>query len=216
MSLLASVVSGRPVLVLLGQPQQHVHQVIVRHGVAGAGSASLPPRLLVVIKDLLEEAVVLRAEALHPADAALQVEPAQPRDPLADVTDRAGDRERLVQRAPERLALGAAVAARPLLPDRHAEDVPQRGARHVLPDRDGAAVGALEQAARERAHLLGADALERVHAARGEELGGAELARHAPVGAVRGVHDAEVAVGGDLAGGRARPVGEGEVVDLED
>uniref|UniRef100_A0A804UCN1 Uncharacterized protein n=1 Tax=Zea mays TaxID=4577 RepID=A0A804UCN1_MAIZE len=133
---------------LLAELQQHVDEVS-RHKLA-AGSLSKAPPFFVVDEDLLVEMVVKVVQTLHLPLEPLHVEPAQPRHPLADVADRAGRRERLVQRAPERLALGAAVAARPLLADRHAEDVPHRGAGHVLPDGDGAAPGgAPEQAARE-------------------------------------------------------------------
>nr|CAB3462402.1 unnamed protein product [Digitaria exilis] len=47
-----------------------------------------------------------------------------------------------------------------------------------------AGAGDEEDGARHGAHLLDTDELERRDAVRGEELGGAELARHAPVGAV--------------------------------
>jgi hypothetical protein len=196
------------VRVTVHELQQHVDEVPRNELLAGAGH----PRL-VLVEDLLVKPIERLSERLHPPVVPLHVDPPEPGEPLPDVADRAGHGERLVERAPERLALGA---AGPLLPNRHAEDVPQRQARQVLPHVDRLSrASAAEQAAGEDAHLLSADALELVHAARGEELGGAELARHAPVGPVRGVHDAEVAVGGDLAGGCARAVGEGEVVGLE-
>uniref|UniRef100_A0A8R7UES9 Uncharacterized protein n=1 Tax=Triticum urartu TaxID=4572 RepID=A0A8R7UES9_TRIUA len=187
-------------------------------GLAVASSGShrhLAPLLVVLIENPLEEPIVHLAQPLHPPDAALHVEPPEPWHPLADVAHRSGHRERFIKRSPELLTLRAAVAARPLLPDRHAQDIPQRGVRQVLPDRNGTAA-AFEQATHERPELLLPNILVRVDAARGEELGGAEPARHTPVCAIRGVHDTKVPVRGVLAGSGARTVGEGEVVCLED
>jgi hypothetical protein len=137
----------------------------------------------VLVEDLLRKPVQLLVHPLHPTSEALHVELPQPRHPLADVTHGAGHRERLIQGAPKRLAFLTAVEAQPLVPDRHAKDVPHGEVHEVLLHLDGGA-GGLELAASQRARLLRAHALERVDAAWGEELGGTQLACHAPVGAV--------------------------------
>uniref|UniRef100_K3Z5X7 Uncharacterized protein n=1 Tax=Setaria italica TaxID=4555 RepID=K3Z5X7_SETIT len=204
-------------LPVLGQLQQHVHEV---HVVVHPCSCTALPVLLVLVEDLLVELVEEHMHSLHPPNTTLHVEPAEPRHPLSYIAQQTSGRERFLERSPECfVALGATTTIgarrRPFLPQRHANNVAHREVQQVLLHlQDGA--GALEHAARQGAHLLRAGVLERVDAPRGEELGGAELARHAPVGAVGRLNDALVAVAEDLAEGRGRAVGEGEVVGLED
>nr|CAB3462405.1 unnamed protein product [Digitaria exilis] len=197
--------------------QKHVHQVHIPR------SGSPPAMIILLVLDeyLLVELVEHHMRLLHPPDISLHVEPPKPRHPLSYIPQQPCHRERLFQRSPERFAGGGGVGAatraarRPSLPERHAKDVTHREAEQVLLHLHVLA-GALEQAARQGAHLLRASVLERLDAARGEELGGAELARHAPVRAVGRLHDALVAIAEDLAEGGGRAVGEGEVVGLED